>query len=132
MHTIFTHNWEILKGERIPRWPSQTGEPRPVTIEISSWKGISFGAKHVNLRVEEAKNQWWCEDENAWVQISCDSEADGRSMTAAVYTQEEAKQLAVFFIKHVMKATPQTTVIEEDYHDYLDGIRKAVFGSKKA
>jgi len=128
---IYGHSWSMLKGERIRRWPSQIDEPRPVRVEITTWKGMSIGAKHVNLCVEEEKNMWWSEDDNDWVQLSCDSESDGMSLRAAVYTQEEAEKLAIFFIKTIMKATPKLTIIEEDYHDYLPGIKRGVFGKAK-
>lgn len=96
--TIFAHDWNILKGERIPRWPSKCGEKRPLRVEINSWIGICPGAKHYYAKVREEDNQWWSEDENAWVQLSCDSARGGYSLEADVMTEEEAIELAKYFV----------------------------------
>lgn len=101
MREIFTHDWNILKGERIPRWPSKIGEKRPLRVEITSWKGISSGARHHYCHVQEQDNQWWCEDENAWISLSCDTGNKGYSMNADVMTESEAVALAKLFVKLV-------------------------------
>jgi len=97
-HWIYAHDWKILGEDRIQRWPSKIGEKRPIKVEISSWIGISVGAKHIKVNVEEEENQWWCEDENAWVTLSCDAERGGYSLKAEVYTEEEAIKTAKYFI----------------------------------
>jgi hypothetical protein len=98
MREISTGDWGILRGERIPRWPSKIGEKRPIRVEINSWVGISIGAKHVNVNVAEAENMWWCEEENAWVRIYTDSESGGYEMRSKVLTEEEAVSLALAFV----------------------------------
>jgi hypothetical protein len=109
-HTIFAHDWEILKGERIPRWPSQIGEKRRLKITIDTWVGtMAIGAKHFYARIEEEKNMWWCEGENAWVDLSCDTESSGISMEANVMTEEEAIAMALAFIE-VTKARGKNRV----------------------
>jgi len=96
---INTSDWNILKGERIPRFPSKIGEKRKVIVDYSSWKGLSVGAKHNYVKVMEENNQWWCEDENAWVEIYTDSEKSGYSLKAEVMTEKEAKEVAKFFVQ---------------------------------
>ena len=88
--TISTGDWGILGDDRIRHWPSETGDKRPLKVDISSWVGISAGAKHVKVIVAEAENEWWCENENAWVRIYTDTESGGYEMTANVLTNEEA------------------------------------------
>jgi hypothetical protein len=98
---ISTSDWGILRGERIPRWPSKIGEKRTIRVEINSWVGISIGAKHVNVKVEEAENMWWCEEENAWVRIYEDAENGGYELRAKVMTDEEAVKTAIAFVKTI-------------------------------
>ena len=101
---IMAHDWEILKGERIPRWPSQIGEKRRLKVTIDTWVGTTaIGAKHFYARIEEERNMWWCESENSWVELSCDSENTGISMDAHVMSEEEAIAMALAFID-VVKA----------------------------
>lgn len=99
MSEMYAHEWEILKGERIPRWPSKIGELRPINVDITSWLGISPGASHYYVEVREKFNMWWCEDENCWVELSCDSGNKGYSMKADVFTLSEAVNMAINFIK---------------------------------
>ena len=103
---IYAHDWEILRGERIKRWPSED-DVRTLTVSIDSWKGVSIEAKHFNVKVEEEKNQWWCEYENAWVELSCDSGAKGYSLRASVMTKEEAIKIAKHFVRLVIKTNPK-------------------------
>ncbi len=92
--------WDDLRtDERIPRWPSKVGEKRPVSVKINSWVGISIGAKHTYLEIEENKQEYWSEKENCWVEVLCDSEAKGFSLKAEVYTEEEAILIANEFLK---------------------------------
>lgn len=97
--SIYAHDWEILGEDRIPRWPSKIGEKRGIKVEINSWVGISVGAKHYNVTVEEQDNMWWSEKENSWVELSCDSERGGYSLRASLLTKEEAIKVAKFFVK---------------------------------
>lgn len=95
----YTNNWDMLKGEeRIRRWPSKIGDKRGLTVEISSWCGISIGAKHIYLKIKEEDNMWWCEKENCWVRVSCDSEKGGYSLEADLLTNDEAVKLAKFVV----------------------------------
>lgn len=106
MNTIHAHDWEILKGERIRRWPSASGGLREIRVEISSWVGMSAGAKHTNVTVVEEDNQWWCEDENAWVSLSCDAERGGYDLRASVFTKEEAIKVAKHFLRLITREHP--------------------------
>ena len=124
---IYAHQWSDLGEDKIPRWPSKIDEPRPIEIEISSWVGISIGAKHVMLRIAEQENAWWCEDRNDWMILSCDSHKRGFSMSADVYSEQQAIEMAIYFLRDVMKVNAQTHVIERDYHYYLSTIKAAVF-----
>ena len=54
---IYGGKWEELGDERIQRWPSKIGDKRPLKIKLSSWVGVSIGAKHVYLEIEEEDNQ---------------------------------------------------------------------------
>jgi len=101
-HEMSAHDWNVLgKEERIRRWPSKIGEKRPLRVEITSWVGISIGAKHTYVKVKEANNGWWCEDENCWVELSCDSEKGGYSLEASVNNEDEAVALAKHFVELV-------------------------------
>jgi hypothetical protein len=101
---IYAHDWSILGEDRIPRWPSKIGEKRPITVRISTWIGTSaIGARHYNVSVEEEVNQWWCEKENAWVELSCDPSKSGVSMSASVLSRSDAEKLAKFFVDLVIK-----------------------------
>ncbi|MFA5166833.1 MAG: hypothetical protein WC449_06110 [Candidatus Paceibacterota bacterium] len=100
---IYAHDWNILNGERIPRWPSKIGDLRSLVVTITSWIGVSIGAKHVSVRVEEEKNQWWSEEQNDWVILSCDHGNRGYELRAEVYSNEEAKKVAKYFIKIINK-----------------------------
>lgn len=98
MRMILAHHWAFLKNARIRRFPNKTGDKRDLNVTINSWIGTSPGAKHYYAIVEEEKNSWWCEAENAWVQLSCDGESSGYSMSAEVLTESEAVTVALFFV----------------------------------
>ena len=112
MKIIGTSNWEILQGERIRRWPSQIGEKRTIRAKIETWKGISIGASHWYVKIEEEENMWWCEPENAWVNIYTDTEKGGYKLEASVYTKKEAIKLAETFLK--MVASQETHIIKRE------------------
>lgn len=99
MAGIFAHDWNILGKDRIRRWPSKIGEKRAVRVTIDTWIGISFGAHHWYVEVIEEDNEWWSEEENAWVHLSCDSERGGINLKAAVDSQDKAVELARWFVK---------------------------------
>ena len=108
MKVLSTGNWEVLKGERIRRWPSSFGGKRNINVEMHSWVDVSPGASHIEVSVYEEKNQWWCEDQNCWVSIYSDSTASGYSLRASVYTDEEAESLARSFIKIILENNKDT------------------------
>ena len=99
MTAIYAHDWKILGDDRIPRWPSKIGEKRPIRVEINSYTTIgAIGAKHWYVNVEEHKNQWWSEERNAWVELSCDSGNKGYHLRASVLTIDEAIEVAKMFV----------------------------------
>lgn len=105
MREMTAVDWHILKDEqRIRRWPSAIGEKREIRVTITTWKGVSIGAKHWTVHVEEQDNAWWCEDENAWVTIQCDSERRGYSLRAEVLSKQEAVKLATDFVTMIAGA----------------------------
>ncbi len=105
MKTVYAHDWNILGKDRIRRWPSKIGEKRPIQVEIFTWSGISVGAKHFYVNVKEEDNMWWSELENAWVELSCDSEKGGYNLHADVLDNKEAIKLALYFINLIAGKT---------------------------
>lgn len=99
MREIFAHDWNILGDDRIRRWPSKIGEKRGLTIDIRTWAGLSIGAKHIDIQISEQKNMWWCEDKNAWVELTCDAENTGYEFDAKVLSVDEAIRMAVFIVE---------------------------------
>lgn len=88
----------MLGDDRIRRFPSTIGEKREIRVEITTWKGISLGAKHYDVSVVEQENSWWSESENAWVHINEDSEKRGFHLNAGVLTEEQAVKVAKMFV----------------------------------
>lgn len=102
---MYAHNWEILGGDRIPRWPSED-DPRTIHVSVTSWVGLSVGAKHYSVRVEEEHNQWWSEDENTWTELSCDSGKRGYSFTGELMTKKDAEEFANHCIELIKRLNP--------------------------
>lgn len=98
MTEIIAHDWKILGDDRIRRWPSKIGEKRGLKIDIRSWVGLSIGAKHVDVKISEQKNMWWSEEQNAWVELTCDSENTGYEIDAKVLNEDEAIKITKFFV----------------------------------
>lgn len=94
---IYAHDWDILDGERIPRWPSKE-EPRRIKVLINSWSGISPGASHYHVTVEIEQQQWWCENENAWISLSCDMTGAPYNLRASLPRKGDAEIVADHFI----------------------------------
>lgn len=123
--SIYAHDWEILGDDRIRRWPSKIGEKRGLTIRISSWVGTAaIGAKHYNLRIEEAENMWWSEKENDWVRLSCDTHSGGYTMDAAMLKPVECIKLARAWLDIVCgKGAPNhdinLDIMDEETEDML-------------
>ncbi len=114
---IYSDNWELLNGERIARWPSKTGkDPRKISVTINSWIGLSPGAKHYYVKVVEKDNMWWCEEKNAWVNVTIDSECGGYKLEASIITEEQAIKLAKYFIKIIMGRLPKSWCNKADSH----------------
>ena len=101
MKQIYQHDWRGIDTPYIMRWPSKIGEKRPLKINISSWVGMSAGARHVYAEVTEEDNEYWSEENNAWVSVSCSSEASGYHLKADVYTEKEAVRIALTFVEIV-------------------------------
>ena len=110
---IYAHDWDIIGKDRIRRWPSKIGEKRSLSVTITSWVGISIGAKHTYVHVEEQKNQWWSEKENAWVELSCDSKKGGYNLRADCMNLKEAVKTALFFVKLI---DPEHNTHEVHWH----------------
>jgi hypothetical protein len=53
--TTYTSSWDEVGTMRVRRWPSSFGGKRPIKVAVQSWKGVSLGAKHIDVTVEEAK-----------------------------------------------------------------------------
>ena len=123
MKQISTNNWNILDGERIRRWPSPFGGKRGISVDMYSWVGVSPWARHIEITVDEEKNQWWSESENAWISIYSDSTASGYSLRASVYTEKEAKKVSDYFVKLIKNNNKDTeykvtsTFQGDDYAD---------------
>ena len=97
---IYGGNWKDLGETRINRWPGIIGEKRPIKVDINSWIGTSLGARHWYVTVKENDNMWWDEHRDMWRELWDDSEKGGYELDkASVYTEDEAIQLAIFFIK---------------------------------
>ncbi len=98
---ILAHDWEILGDEdRIRRWPSQIGEKRGLKVRLYTWVGTcAIGATHFSVSIEEQNNMWWCEERNAWVELTCDLERSGISLSASLSKQEDAIKVALKFIE---------------------------------
>jgi len=97
---IFGGDWEDLGEERISRWTDKHWHgPRRVSVKIESWVGISIGARHTYIRVEEEENQWWCEKNNCWQRIWQDSENGGFKLEASVYDDKQAIKVAKNFLR---------------------------------
>jgi len=110
MSYILAHDWDILGEERIPRWPSKTGEKRKIKINISTWVGtLATEAKHYDVTVTEEANQWWCEEKGAWVELTCDDHQVDYSLSATVLSHAEAMKVAQLFVALI------TTNREEEY-----------------
>lgn len=108
MNHISTGDWGILGDDRIRRWPGTWGGKRRINVEWSSWVGVSPGARHIDVNVTEEDNQWWSENENAWVSIYSDSTATGYDLRAKVYTESEAEEVADFFVEFIKRNNKDT------------------------
>ena len=96
--SILAHDWNRISEPRIPRYPSKIGEKRDLVVSYFSWVGIEENAKHYEVTVTEEPNQWWSEEDNDWVELSCDPNKRGYELRASVYTKEEAERVAKAFI----------------------------------
>jgi hypothetical protein len=101
MTEIYAHDWNILGDDRIQRWPSKIGEKRKLRIDIRSWVGLSIGAKHIDVQISEQKNMWWSEQENAWVELSCDCSNIGYELNAKVLNEDDGIKIAKAFVSIV-------------------------------
>ena len=101
MKEILRHDWGVLGSDRISRFPSKVGDKRRISVSIYNWAGFSLGAKHFSVRIKEQNNQWWCESENAWVEISCDTTNRGYSMNADVLSKKEVIKITMDFISMI-------------------------------
>lgn len=118
--TLYAHDWSVLGDDRIRRWPSPD-EPRGLRVEITTWIGTSLGAKHFYAKVKEEDNQWWSEEENTWVELSCDSEKGGYDLRADCMTRQEAEEVAKFFVHMIQRNNPdQKYDITKDFGEDTD------------
>lgn len=96
------NGWDTVnqEEERIPRYPSKTGEKRPLRVRIDSWVGTSaIGAKHYYADVQEGPQQWWCEADNVWLEFDTYGANQGIHMRAAVLDEATAIRVALAFVK---------------------------------
>lgn len=94
-------DWSLLGGPgklRTMRFPSLTGEKRTIYVRVSTWVGTSVGARHIYVEVKEERNQYWSEIEEAWIEIESSSETSGYYLKADVYSEREARKIAMTFI----------------------------------
>lgn len=99
----------IMRGGEPPhdavrRWP--TGLPfvkhleeaatRPIDVRIHTWVGTTaIEATHYELSVEEKKNCWWSEEEDAWIENYSDTGAVGLSVDGVLQSYEDCVNLAI-------------------------------------
>lgn len=113
---IYTGDWEILGGDRIRRWPS-TDDERTIKVTQRSWVGLSPGAKHIDVRVEEEDNQFWSESENAWVTIYGDTGARGYRFEGDVMSREEAEAFEEACLAIIQANKDQLYRVSRDWDD---------------
>lgn len=101
MSEISQGDWDDVDFPRIPRWPSKTGEKRPLRVYISTWVGTSPGARHMYAEVKEKENEYWSEKNNTWVDVSCSTESKGYYLKADVFTLKEAVEIATKFVEMI-------------------------------
>jgi hypothetical protein len=128
---LSTGDWDALDGHRIRRWKPrggasyvdvhEAGGKRPIKAKISSWVGISAvgDSSHYRVSVEEKENCWWAPERNCWVNIYSDNGArDGFSFEAAMYSYEDAVEVAEMFIKWIQDHPAEyDTYVVRDYTD---------------
>jgi hypothetical protein len=92
-------DWGDLKEFRIPRWPSKIGEKRPLVVEITSWVGISAGARHYYAHIKEHEQCWWDNEDNRWAVVSGEDSRDFK-----VDVDAPRREAAIKIAKAVVKA----------------------------
>lgn len=104
----YRHDWKSLgNGERIRRWPSED-DPRKIRIHIHTFVGTcAIGAKHISVTIEEEKNQWWCEEDNCWVELSCDSGSRDHDFRGEVLQHKDAQDFAAFCVAMIKASNPK-------------------------
>ena len=103
MKIITTNDFGILDGEKIKRWDQNPtkDDPRPVSIQITSWVGQCPGATHYTIDIAESKNYYWSESENAWVSIMSSDLEDGISARVSLTSKEQSIKIAKSLIKQM-------------------------------
>jgi hypothetical protein len=85
------------------RWPTglaweehvEPVDTRPIKVEIRTWIGHAPEATHFKLDIEEEKNCWWSEEDDAWISVYTDTGAIGLSVKACLQTYEACVDLSI-------------------------------------
>jgi hypothetical protein len=98
------HLAEVRPQPPVRRFPHK-GCKRIVDVSISSWVGISLGARHTYAKVEEAHNAVWDGRDDGglhsprWTEPWDDREGRGREFQKDCLTREEAHAYIASIVK---------------------------------
>lgn len=97
----------------IYRWPNDKGVRRTVSVDISSWRGLSLGASHYYASVEEEANQIWDGKELTW--FTCDNHPTmkKRHFKADVFTRPQAVQFIAIVLAHFFSSDTEFKIHEK-------------------
>jgi hypothetical protein len=76
-----------IKGMHMRRFP---GGKRVVKVSISTWIGMSFGAKHWYADIQEEFNPLWDKNEHAWRECWDDFIGQGKKFHRNCLSEAEA------------------------------------------
>ena len=91
----------IINPNKSDQIKLQMDDPRPVSVKISSWVGVSPGAKHFTLVISEHKQMYWSDEDNCWCTVSKDTTSGGFEARLECYTEQQAKTLATAILNEI-------------------------------
>lgn len=95
------------------RYPSPTGEGRPVRVSFFSWVGTALGAKHTRARVDSRPCPVWTGEE--WALFRDDPERDEESVEEAFVLEARAHRFAVRTVERRFPAPAWSAQWPEDF-----------------
>ena len=104
-------------------------QPRRVSVDFTTWRGTSIGAKHWYVDIQEERDAVWNEERQSWVTSTSREDLRGLKFSNGDFAaRAHAKKWAEMIVEENFSPQTHEIVWEEDEDDNMEAYRLSTPG----